>query len=111
MDRKDQLQQKLTEARGLVKAYFEVDECPWEKRFHQDQQRCRECADGFVCEWLFVQDPAPDLAAYDRPQLRDALIFAVGYLEEQMRQADHPAACPCATCAWVRDSYPLIEQA
>jgi len=110
MDRTEQLRQQLETARGLVKAYFETDDCPWEQRFHQEQHACRHCADGFVCEWLFEHDTPPDLAAYTPAQLRNALVFAAGYLEGRMTQGDHKTGiCPCATCSWVRQARDLVE--
>ena len=109
MQSKAQLESGLETARALVKAYFEVEDCPWEKRFHIDQQQCRECADAYVCEWLFQQDPAPDLSLRSPEQLRDVLAFAVGYLEGQMLKADHETnACRCAICVWVRETQPLL---
>ena len=109
MQDKAQLATSLETARALVKAYFEVEDCPWDKRFHIDQQRCQECADSYVCEWLFQQDPAPDLSTCSPEQLHDVLTFAVGYLEGQMHQADHEIdECPCAICVWVRENQPML---
>ena len=45
MQSKAQLETGLETACTLVKASFEVEDCPWEKRFHTDQQQCRG-ADG-----------------------------------------------------------------
>jgi len=109
MQTKAQLETSLVTARALVKAYFEVEDCPWEKRFHIDQQQCQDCEDRYVCEWLFQQDPAPDLSICSPEQLRNVLTFAAGYLEGEMRQADHETAdCPCTTCAWVRETHTLL---
>jgi hypothetical protein len=109
MQYKAQLEAGLESARTLVKAYFEVEDCPWEKRYHVDQPRCRECVDGYVCEWLFRQDPPPDLSLCPPEQLRDVLSFAVSYLEGRMFQADHEADdCPCAICVWVRETHRLL---
>jgi hypothetical protein len=109
MQSKAQLETSLETARALVKAYFEVENCPWEKRFHIEQQECRECADGHICEWLFQQDPAPDLSTRSPQQLREVLVFAVGFLEGQMHQADHDTdECPCAICVWVRETQSLL---
>jgi hypothetical protein len=109
MKYKAQLETSLETARAMVQAYFEVNDCVWEKRFHVEQQQCRSCADGYVCEWLFQQDPAPDLSIYSAEQLHDVLSFAVDYLESQMHQADHETEdCPCATCVWVRETQALL---
>lgn len=109
MQNRAQLETTLETARALVKAYFEVEECPWEKRFHIDQQRCRKCADSPVCEWLFQHDPAPDLSLCSLEQLCDVLAFAVEYLEAEMFQADHETEdCPCATCVWLRETHSLL---
>jgi hypothetical protein len=109
MQSKVQLETSLEAARTLVKAYFEADDCPWEKRFHIEQQKCRQCADADVCEWLLQHDPRPDLSACPAGQMRNALTFAVGYLEGQMHQADHETDdCPCAVCVWVRATHALL---
>ena len=109
MQDRAQLEAGLETARALVKAYFEVESCPFEKRYHIDQQKCRECADGHVCEWLFQQDPAPDLSLCSHEQLRGVLSFAASYLESQMFQADHETDdCSCAVCVWVRETHGLL---
>ena len=112
MDSRQRLTEKLAAAPDLVKAYFEIPECRWEGRFHQDREACRNCADTVVCEWLFARDPAPDLSALSRAQVRDALSFAAGYLEGRMTEAGHETEqCACAICCWVRDSLVLIQDA
>ena len=109
MQNKGQLETRLETARVLVKAYFEVEDCHWEKRFHAEQQECRECAERYVCEWLFQQDPAPDLSLCSPEQLCKVLIFAAGYLKGHMLRADHRTDdCPCATCVWVRETHSLL---
>lgn len=108
MQNKAETQAKLEAARGMVRSYFEAPDCPWEQRFHQDQRSCRECAQSYVCEWLFEQDPTVDLSNASAEQLREALSFAEGYLEGRMLEAGHqPADCPCAICSWVREVDPL----
>jgi len=109
MANKAQVEAHLETARAMVKSYFEVEDCSWEKRFHIDRQKCRNCANGYVCEWLFQHDPAPDLSICYPEQLRDVLTFAVGYLEGQMLQADHDTNdCHCAICVWVRETQLLL---
>jgi hypothetical protein len=111
MDSRDRLLQELHTARGLVRAYFETPDCRWEGRFHHDQADCRQCADVGVCEWLFEQDPAPDVSALSQRQICDVLSFAAGYLDGRMVEAGHDTdQCGCATCSWVRGSLALIQQ-
>lgn len=108
-DSADPLKQQLEVARGLIRAYFEAPDCSWERRFHDDQQACRQCGDIHVCQWLFEQDPAPDLSSFPEERILDALHFAAGYLEGRMLEAGHEASqCTCATCVWVRE---VLEQA
>lgn len=100
---------QLEVARELVRAYFDVPECAWDGRFHRDQRSCRQCADAHTCEWLFTQDPAPDLALYSQAQIDDALSFAAGYLQGRMLESDHAiGTCSCANCAWARATLALI---
>lgn len=107
-----QLTEKLAQARDLLRAYFEVPGCNWEQRFHQEEQECRSCGDSHVCQWLFEQDPAPDLQAMPPQRLREALQFAVGYLEGRMIEAGHdPMHCACATCKWLRGGHSLLHKA
>lgn len=109
MQSKAEMDISLENARKLVNTYFEVVDCPWEKRFHIDQRQCRECTDGHVCEWLFQLDPAPDPSVSSTDQVREVLSFAVGYLEGQMLRADHETDhCPCAICVWVREAQALL---
>lgn len=109
MQNKAHLETSLKTARAMVKAYFEVEDCRWDKRFHVEQQECRQCAERYVCEWLFQQDPAPDLSTYSPEQLCKVLNFAAGYLEGHMLRADHEIDdCTCATCTWVRETHSLL---
>jgi hypothetical protein len=109
MQDKVQLETSLETALALVKDYFEVEDCHWDKRFHAEQQECRECAERYVCEWLFQQDPAPDLSICPSEQLHKVLTFAAGYLKGHMLRADHEDNCPCATCVWVRETHSLLQ--
>ena len=109
MQNRVKLETSLETARALVKAYFEVEDCQWEQRFHVEQQECRECAEQYVCEWLFQQDPAPDISNCSSEQICKVLTFAVGYLEGHMLRADHEIdECPCATCVWIRKIHSLL---
>lgn len=99
----DILRKRIASARVLVRDYFEVPDCVWQGRFHHDQAACRQCIDGAVCEWLFTQDPDPDLSAFSLEQLEDAHVFAIGFLEGRMVEAGHRAdTCSCEICTWVR---------
>ena len=105
MDKADVLRQRIRSARGLVRDYFEVPDCDWQGRYHHDQTDCRGCADRAVCEWLFAQDPDPDLSAFSLARLEAAQVFAVGYLEGRMVEAGHQTdTCSCEICTWVRTS-------
>lgn len=111
MDHRGQLIDHLEQARGMIRAYFEAPDCDWERRFHDDQPVCQSCGDTHVCQWLFEQDPAPDLSTYSQERIRSALQFAVGYLDGRMIEAGHiPMRCHCATCKWVRDAYSLLQR-
>lgn len=110
MHDKARLETSLETARTLVKTYFEVEGCQWEKRFYAERQECRGCADRHVCEWLFHQDTAVDLSSASPEQLRDVLAFAADYLQGQMLKADHEIFdCLCASCAWVRETDALLR--
>ena len=108
MQDKAKLETSLKTARALVKAYFEIEDCHWEKRFHTEQQECKGCAERYVCEWLFQQDPAPDLSICPPEQLRKVLTFAAGYMKGHMLRAGHEDNCPCGTCVWVRETHSLL---
>lgn len=103
VNRADVLRKRIASARGLVRNYFEVPDCVWQGRYHHDQAACQKCADGAVCEWIFAQDPDPDLSAFSLAQLEDAHVFAVGFLEGRMVDAGHETnTCSCEMCTWIR---------
>lgn len=98
--------------RLLIGDSQDLDRCPHNGMYDQDDRACLNCSDRSECIWLYNNDEFSNLQTKPLSDLRAALAFAVDYVSAQAVIWEHnPNNCLCETCKWIRQAEKLYNEA
>lgn len=103
--------QALEFPRSLVRDNLDLQECVHNGNYAADDDECRQCVQGFECEWLYGND---EFVALDRKPLKElaaALDFALEFVDMRISEWGHNrGSCRCEACAWRREAQRLADR-
>lgn len=90
---------------------MDLDDCPTNRYFDDENQTCQNCAQAQECLWLNINDEFSMLAEQPIDQLFAAFTFSLDYVDSHISRQNHNTRrCICETCVWVRDARYLARQ-
>jgi hypothetical protein len=102
----------LSYPRELMSADMELDSCPHNGLYDDDDGRCLACVQQPECEWLFDNEAFAALERKPIGEILRALETASDYVAAQVAYWHHDSRqCGCTSCTWLRDTLRLVEKA
>ncbi len=113
---KESMRQRLIEAlsypRELVRNDMDLDDCPHNGLYDDEDGRCLACPQQPECEWLYNNEEFVALEQKPIAEILAALEIASDYVGAQITYWEHDSRrCRCTSCTWLRDTLRLVDEA
>lgn len=111
----ESIRQSLIEAlsypRELVRNDMDLDDCPHNGLFDDEDGRCLICPQQPECEWLYNNEEFVALEQKPIAEVLTALEIASDYVAAQIAYWEHNTEqCRCTSCTWLRHALQLVDQ-
>ncbi len=102
----------LSYPRELVRNDMDLDDCPHNGLYDNEDGRCLACPQRPECEWLYDNEEFAALEQKSIAEILAALEIASDYVAAQIAYWEHDSRqCGCTSCTWLRDALRLVDQA
>jgi hypothetical protein len=113
---KESMRPNLIEALGypreLLRNDLELDDCPHNALYDNEDGKCLACLQRSECEWLYQNEEFAALGQKPIAEILAALEIASDYVAAQIAYWEHDnRQCGCTSCSWLRDALRLVDQA